>query len=125
MNYRDIINPLVLNGMREWMLKGLTTEQKFMLQMRVIAVIVVFHLAYVSGLLKAFGWAGHADAGEVSAVKLTILDQQIWDVRVAQCNADSTDARRSYSKRLMDLIQEWKEVKDEDDYNNLPNCDEV
>lgn len=100
----------------KWLLFGLSQTQidgVFTVSWR---VIIIFHISWACGWLGAFGVGGGFALAtdfdranrEVASLKLEILEEQIWDTRVQQCEAiNAQQNSTAYGKRLSNLLAEY------------------
>jgi len=87
----------------------------------------MFHIAWVGGLTT---WnEGYAEASEVAKVRHTVesiqislMDSKIFETKRLQCDAKG-ERRAYYTKRLTQLIREYKNLTGET--YRVPNCDEI
>jgi len=115
----------------KWLLFGLSETQIDGIFTFSWRAIIVFHIAWACGWLGAFGLGGGFAAAadvekfknEVSSMKLEILEEQIWDSRVRQCEAiNAQQNSTAYGKRLSVLLGEYR-FRTKQEYQLLP-CSE-
>lgn len=101
----------------KWLLFGLSEDQingVFTVSWR---VIIIVHISWACGWLGITGLgSGFANASDVEkfkteiySMKLEMLEEQIWDERVRQCEAiNAGQNSTAYGKRLAVLLGEYR-----------------
>lgn len=74
------------------------------------------------GIFQPFGNQGFAYASDVRSIKTELLEQRIFEARLLQCNAGTTESRRFYTAKVQELLSKFR---DSASYYRLPSCDEV
>lgn len=84
----------------------------------------------VTGGLALFSVRTFADNNKVEAVqkdvsslKAEFLEQRIFETRLRQCTAESTEARQFYGEKVSELLVRYRNSTGTS--YQLPNCDEV
>lgn len=75
------------------------------------------------GIFQPFGHQGFAYASDVKSIKTELLEQRIFDARLLQCNASTTESRRFYTSKVQELLRKFSD--ESVGYYRLPSCEEV
>jgi hypothetical protein len=114
----------------KWLTVGLTEEQvKGVIVVGWRALLVV-HIAFACGWLAWTGISGFAYASDVqnvsddvSAIKVELLEQRIFETRLRQCQSESAEPRTFYREKLQELLRKYRELMAAD--YALPGCREL
>lgn len=93
---------------------------KWRLAMFAVCVLFLFHIAWACGWLGNLGiGAGFATASELDSrataveenvkdIKLTLIEQGIFDAKESECTATDPQARRFFASRVQTLSREYQ-----------------
>lgn len=90
-----------------------------------LAVLILFgHVTLACGWLQPIGLSGFAYASDVKEIKITMIEQQIFESRVKQCTAQTAESKQFYAERMQELLRRYKETAGAT-YPQLPSCAEI
>lgn len=108
----------------------LKPEQRRTIYMVGWRLIVAVHISWACGLLEPIGVHGFAWSADLNSVKTSldstqseILEGRIFDDVVRQCTAETSEARRFYGQRVIELMARYKKLTG-NDYAR-PTCTEI
>lgn len=114
----------------DFLLTDMTSAQKKVVITFCFRMLLIGHILWACSLLTPLGLQGFALAGDVqtveskvSVIQSELLEQRIFETRLRQCGATSTEARRFYQEKLQDLIKRYQHVSGS--AYQLPACAEV
>lgn len=105
---------------------------KWRLAMCAAVVLFLFHVAWACGWLEGLGMGnGFASAAEldrrvgsveanVKDIKLSLLEQSIFDAKESECTATDPSARRFFASRVQTLSREYSALSNF--IFNIPPC---
>lgn len=115
----------MLKALFEFFIPPLNQDQETRRRWRIAIGFAVFCLSTATlhsyGIFSPFGHHGFAYASDVKGIKTELLEQRIFDARLLQCNASTTESRRFYTAKVQELLSKFRESG----YYRLPSCEEV
>lgn len=109
---------------------GVPVVTQWRLALFAAVVILYAHVAIACGFANRFGIPGFAVSSDVAHLRSDVtmlrtenLEQQLFDTRVRQCGAASTEPRRFYLEKFQELLRRYKEQTGGD--YRAPQCSEL
>jgi hypothetical protein len=109
----------VKDALKELFPPGVPPVLKWRLAMFAAVVLFLFHVAWACGWLESLGLGtGFASASEldrrvsvvetnVKDIKLSLIEQSIFDAKESECTASDLQARRFFASRVQTLSREY------------------
>lgn len=89
-----------------------------------LALVILFgHVTLACGWYQMLGFSGFAYASTVKEIKVELLEQRIFDTRVAQCSATTPEGKQFYGKKVRELLRKYEETAGSRYF--LPTCEEI
>lgn len=109
---------------------------RWRLAMFAAALGFIFHIAWACGLLEPMGLQGFARAssveqvtaevdgvkGRLASIQTDLLEQRLFDARLKQCTAETSDARQFYARQVESLYRELYRLNPA---TRIPDCSEI
>jgi hypothetical protein len=86
-------------------------------------IVLFFHVAWACGFLAPLGLSGFAYANDVDEIKTTMLEESLFESRVRQCTAQTSELRQIYGNRVQQLLTKYQQTTGEN--YQLPGCAEL
>jgi hypothetical protein len=109
---------------------GLTDKQVQLLLRTGWILLVSICMCWAMGWLAFIGLAGPASAEEVESIKgdvrsiqVQLLEQSLFEVRLSQCKAETTETRRYYYTKLQEKMDLYFRLTGRN--YNPPDCKEI
>lgn len=108
------------DAIKELFPPGVPPVLKWRLAMFAIVVLFLFHIAWACGWLSSFGvGSGFATASELDSrvtavednvkdIKLSLIEQSLYDAKESECTATDPQARRFFASRVQTLSREYQ-----------------
>lgn len=104
---------------------------KWRLSIFAAVALMAAHVAWACGWLENLGiGSGFAYSEDVekvqedvSSIKLALIEQRLFDVRLRQCSASSQEAKRFYLQQLQELMSEYQRLTERE--HKPPSCEEL
>lgn len=108
------------DAIKELFPPGVPPLLKWRLAVFAMTVLFLFHIAWACGWLSSFGFGtGFATAAEldlratrvednVKDIKLSLIEQGIFDAKESECTATDPQARRFFASRVQNLSREYQ-----------------
>lgn len=74
------------------------------------------------GIFTWLGFQGFARADDMKSIKVELLEERIFGVRLLHCNATTVESRQFYAAKVQELLRKFRETEGQ---YRLPSCDEV
>jgi hypothetical protein len=109
---------------------GVPAVTQWRLAMFAAVLALYVHVGIACGYGGRFGVPGFAAASDVvrlrqdvTAIRTENIEQQLFDTRVHQCAAQTTEPRRFYLERFQELLRRYKESTGSE--YRAPECSEL
>lgn len=110
------------DALKELFPPGVPPILKWRLAMFAVVVLFLFHVAWACGWLEKFGvGTGFASASEldrrvgavetnVKDIKLSLIEQSLYDAKESECTATDPRAKRFFISRVQTLSREYQSI---------------
>jgi hypothetical protein len=108
------------DAIKELFPPGVPPVLKWRLAVFAVVVLFLFHIAWACGWLESTGLgSGFASASELNSrvsavegnvkdIKLSLIEQSIFDAKESECTATDPQARRFFASRVQTLSREYQ-----------------
>lgn len=88
------------------------SKEEVMRWRTILAICVFVCISFIPVSYNFYAHAGEVKAisAEVSEIKLQLLEQALFDVRLRQCKADTPETKQYYYTRLQEKMNAYYEI---------------